>query len=117
MADADRRVALAQLQRRRVGEDLEAAVGDQRLVDPAHAAGEGGEDGGPEGHRLAVHRPPRADHEVGVGDQALGVDRPLGDDQVGGAERPHRLPLGLGAGDDHGLRLVGAAARRSIVAP
>ena len=49
----------------------------------AHAAGEGGEDGRAEGDRLAVHRPPRADHEVGVGDQALGVDRPLGDDQVG----------------------------------
>ena len=69
-------------QRRRVLEDPQPAVGDQRLVDPAHAAGEGGEDGGAERHRLAVHRPPRADHEVGVGDQALGVDRPLGDDQV-----------------------------------
>ena len=80
-------------------------VGDQRLVDAAHAAGEGGEDGGAEGDGLAVHRPPRADHEVGVGDQALGVDRPLGDDQVGGAERPRRRALLLGAGDDHRLRL------------
>ena len=49
---------------------------------------EGGEDGRAEGHRLAVHRAAGADHEVGEGDQALGVDRPLGDDQVGGAQRP-----------------------------
>ena len=96
--DADRGLALAQRQARRVVEDPQPALGDQRLVDPAHAPGEGGEDGGAERDRLAVHRAAGADHEVGEGDQALGVDRPLGDDQVGGAERPHRGALATRCG-------------------
>ncbi len=40
--------------------------------------------------RLAVHRPAGADHEVGVGDQRLGVDRALGHDEAAarGPARP-----------------------------
>ena len=51
-------------------------------VDRAEAALERRPDRRAQGDRLAVHRPAGADHEVGVGDQRLGVDRLLGDDEA-----------------------------------
>ena len=70
-----RGVALAQLDLLGPLEAPHAPVGDQLLVDRAEAALERGPDRRPERDRLAVHRAAGADHEVGVGDQRLGVDR------------------------------------------
>src|SRR5215212_5020807 len=69
---------------RRVAQQLEAAFGDQLLVDGAEAPFEGGEDRRAERDGLAVHRAAGADDEVGVGDQRLRVDRTLGDREAAG---------------------------------
>ncbi len=72
----------------------EPAVGDQPLVDGPHPAAEDRLDGDAERDGLAVHRAAGADDEVGVGDQALRVDRPLGDDQRLLPPRRSRPPAG-----------------------
>ena len=60
----------------------QAALGDEALVDGAHAALEGRPHRRAEGDGLAVHGAAGADDEVGVGDERLGVDRALGDDEA-----------------------------------
>ena len=82
-----------------VVQPAQPALGDEALVDRAHAALEGGPHRGAEGDGLAVHGAAGADHEVGVGDQRLGVDRALGHDE------PVELGALLGdAGQDDRLR-------------
>src|SRR5919197_1772583 len=70
-------VPLANVELDRICEPLEQALADQHLVDAAEAAAEGRVDRYAERDRLAVHRPPCRDDEVGKGDQALAVDRAL----------------------------------------
>ena len=81
----------------------QAALGDEALVDGAHAALEGRPHRRAERDGLAVHRAAGADDDVGVGDERLGVDRALGDDEA--------VQLGALLGDarqDDGLRAAQA---------
>src|SRR5437588_3376538 len=61
------------------------AGGDQALVHGPQPSLEDREYRRPQGHRLAVHGPPRRYHQVRVGDQRLGVDGLLGDDEASGS--------------------------------
>ena len=81
----------------------------QPLVDRAEPALEGGEDGGAERDRLAVHRAAGGYDEVGVPDQALRVDRALGHDEA--ARRCDLLALLARARQDDGLRAGRAGGR------
>ena len=81
----------------RVGQRQEPSFADQPLVDPAETAGEGRVDGHAEGDRLAVHRAPSGDDEIGVRDQALCVHGPLGHDERGQPESADHRPLLVGA--------------------
>ena len=65
-------------------------AGRRRSCRPAYA----------ERDRLAVHRPAGRDDEVGERDQALRVDRPLGDDHRRQRERAHVLALLVGPRQD-----------------
>ena len=84
-----RRRALARAELERVGarQLAQPAFLDQALVDGSHSALEGRVDGRAERDRLAVHRAARRDHEVGEGDQRLGVDRRLRHDEARGRRR------------------------------
>ena len=69
---------------------------------------------GPQRDRLAVHRAARGDHEIGVGDQRLRVDRVLGHDEA--RHRRELGALGVHARQHHRLHAVrrggrGAGAR------
>ena len=85
-----------------IDQRAQPALGDQALVDRAHPAAEDRVDGGAERDRLAVHRPARADDEVGVGDQALRVDRCARGRSATRSRASRRLALG--ARDQHGDR-------------
>ena len=80
----------SELDRRRVGRAAAAALADQRLVDAAEPARRRSCTPGAQHDRLAVHRAAGRDDEVGARDQALRVDRVLGDDHGRQAERADR---------------------------
>ena len=74
--------------------------GDQAFVDGTQASLERRVDGRAERDRLAVHGAARGDHEVGVGDQRLGVDRVGRDDEAGNRAQLGALVGGAGQQDD-----------------
>ena len=89
------------------------AFGDQLLVNGAHGAAEDRVDGRAQRHRLAVHGAAGAHHQVGVGDQALGVDGAAGNHQGGHAALAQPARLALGARDHHRDRVGRPRAGRS----
>ena len=96
-------LALGELERAGVGERSQAALADQLLVDPAKAAAVGRVDRDRERGSLPVHRSPGRDREIGEGDEALGIDGSLGDDDRRQLEGADVVPLGLGAWNDDRL--------------
>ena len=76
----------------------EAALSDQALVDGTQATLEHREHGRPERDRLAVHRAAGGHHQIGVGDQRLGVDCALGNDEAAGL---HELLALLGGAREY----------------
>ena len=96
-------VALHELEPAGVGERTQAVLADQSLVHAPKPTAVGGVDGGSERDRLAVHRPSGRHHEVGERNQALRVDRVLGEHHRGQLERAHVLALGVGARQHHRL--------------
>ena len=90
---------------------------------------EGGEHGRPERHRLAVHGTAGGDHEVGEGDQALGIHGAIGDREpsegldlgrcvgVRGARRPARRAPSRARAGRAGSRSGGRARPPAGCAP
>ena len=99
-------VALAQVERARVGERLQATVADQLLVDAAEAAAVRRVDRDAERRGFAVHRPAGGDDDVGERDQALRVDGGLRQDHRRERERAHVLALLLGARQDERVHVL-----------
>src|SRR5207342_90528 len=94
---------LLQLEGTRIGQGTEPIGPDERLVDAAEPAAVGGVDGSAQGHRLAVHRSPGRDDEIGESDEALRLDGVVRDDQRGQGEAPDVLALLLGTRQNHGV--------------
>ena len=78
-------------------------VADERLVDAAEPAAVGRVDRRAERDRLAVHRPAGRDDEVDERDEALAVDRALGDDERRAGRATAGTPLLLGPREHGGL--------------
>ena len=97
------------LERFGIGEPSQSAVGEQTLVDGSKPALEDGVDRRAERHRFAIHRASGRDHDVGVGDQGLSVDRALGHHQAGGPEQLGPLLRRAGQHDDLGVEVAQAA--------
>src|SRR5512132_421623 len=94
---------LLQLEGTRIGQGTEPIGPDERLVDAAEPAAVGGVDGSAQGHRLAVHRSPGRDDEIGESYEALRLDGVVRDDQRGQGEAPDVLALLLGTRQNHGV--------------
>ena len=94
-----------------VGEFAQAPRCEQALVDRPEAPLEGGVDGSAEGDGLTVHGAAGGDHEIGVGDQRLGVDGVLGDGE--GGDGAQLLALGLRARQQHGLQAIRSLGGRA----
>ncbi len=95
-----------ELQAGGVGEEAQATVGDQPLVDRAQLSCERRPHRRAEGDRLAVHGAAGRDDQVGDGDQALRVDGVLREDQRRKAQRRDRRVLLGGAGQHDGVHAV-----------
>ena len=88
---------------------------DQPLVDRAHRAGERRPHRRAERDCLAVHRAAGRDDEIGERDQALGVDRVLGQDERGQRGLAQRIPLRRRPREHHRLhRGIGAEALEHV---
>ncbi len=106
--DTARRL-LRQHERVGSGQLRQPPVRDQPLVDRAHRAGERRPHRRAERDRLAIHRAAGRDDEVGERDQALGVDRVLGQDERRQRRLAQRVPLGRRAREHDRLhRGIGA---------
>src|SRR5581483_8175846 len=99
-------LALVQVERARIGQRLEAALAYQLPVDAAEPAAVGRADGHAERRRLAVHRAPGRDDDVGERDQALRIDGRLGEDHRRQLEGTDELPLLLRPRQDERVHLV-----------
>src|SRR6266511_5696111 len=101
--------ALDEVERASVSERSQAPLSNQPLVHSSEPAAVGSVDGGPERHRLAIHRPARGHDQVGERYQALTVNRTLRDDERGKLEARDVGALRGGAWKDDGVN--------SLVAP
>ncbi len=91
-------------------DDPHLALFLQPTVDGRPAPGEQADRRRAHQGRLARHRAAGADHEIGLAHQGPAVDRVIGHDAAGEAQRGQRLALLVVAGEDHRRRL-GVAER------